>query len=280
MLFLQPLITLVTWSLVNHSVSSRDIRLTSFDIWRVLLDEECLPRFEVVNRRLKMLAISLGEVLGLPAKVMPSLAAVCLDLLVIPLIVRYNLVLSVLWSMLSTNSLQCLLLWSDVALVISSFIVDSRGEAGSCSRRSSRSSIMARISVGACCVYSFRLLVGIWWEAVFNSVGRDNFSSFWQSVLSLACIGSSQPSWGWCRLCAGRDIYVVPDPIVFALALVTSVEYTITDELNDMITYLKTEVSSQYKHAASFKGWGFVWSFSNQEAILMSRHTARFVCFP
>ena len=48
--------------------------------------------------------------------------------------VHHNLVLSVLWSMLSTNSCHCLLLRSDVALVISSFIVDSRGEVGSCWR--------------------------------------------------------------------------------------------------------------------------------------------------
>ena len=40
-----------------------------------------------------------------------------------PLIVHHNLVMSVLWS-------------SDVALVISSFIVDSRENAGSCLRRS------------------------------------------------------------------------------------------------------------------------------------------------
>ena len=53
--------------------------------------------------------------------------------------------------MLSMNSLHRLLLWSDVALVISSFIVDSRGEAGSCLRSSSRSSIMAKISTGTCC---------------------------------------------------------------------------------------------------------------------------------
>ena len=45
------------------------------------------------------------EVCGLPVKVMPSLSSVCLDLPSIPLIVRHNLVLSVLWSMLSTNAL-------------------------------------------------------------------------------------------------------------------------------------------------------------------------------
>ena len=45
-------------------------------------------------------AIILGEVWGLPVKVMPSFSAVCFNLSSIPLIVRHNLVLSVLWSML------------------------------------------------------------------------------------------------------------------------------------------------------------------------------------
>ena len=47
------------------------------------------------------------------------------------------------------------------SFVISSFIVDSRGEAGSCLRRSSSSSIMAQISTGTCCVCSLQLPVGI-----------------------------------------------------------------------------------------------------------------------
>ena len=55
-------------------------------------------------------ALSLGEVWGFPLKVMPSFSAVCLDLPSIPLIVAHNLVLSVLWYMLSTNSLHGLLL--------------------------------------------------------------------------------------------------------------------------------------------------------------------------
>ena len=38
-------------------------------------------------------------------KVVPSFSAVCLDLQPIPLIVRHNLVMSVMGSMLSTNSL-------------------------------------------------------------------------------------------------------------------------------------------------------------------------------
>ena len=64
LLLLQLLMALVTRSLVNNSASSRDFRFTSSDTWQVLLDEECLPSYEVVNWRLKLLAISLGEVWG------------------------------------------------------------------------------------------------------------------------------------------------------------------------------------------------------------------------
>ena len=129
-----------------------------------------------------------------------SFSAVCLDLPSIPLIVRHNLVLSVLWSMLLTNSLHRLLLRSDVALVISSFIVDSRGEAGSSLRRSSRSSIMAKISV-ACKAYVFqwgydgkrpsKVSLGTTSRLSGNQLEDDGSSV---CVLSLACIGSSQPS--------------------------------------------------------------------------------------
>ena len=38
------------------------------------------------------------------------------------------------------------------SFVISSFIVDSRGDAGSCLHRSSHYSTMAKISAGNCCV--------------------------------------------------------------------------------------------------------------------------------
>ena len=104
-------------NLVAGIPSSSNIRFSSFDTWRILLDEECLPSFEVVNWRLKLLAIRLGEVWGLHMNVILSFSAVCLDLSSIYLIVRHNLVLSVLWSMLSINSLHCLLLWSDVAFL-------------------------------------------------------------------------------------------------------------------------------------------------------------------
>ena len=151
LLLLQLLIALVTWSLVNDSASSRDIRFT----WRVLLDEECLPSLEVVNWWLKLLAISLGEVWGFPVKVMPSFSSVCLDLPSNPLIVRHSLVLSVLWSMLSTNSLHYLLLWSDVALVISSFIVDSR-EPACVGRLAPPSWLRSPLGLVACKAYVFQ----------------------------------------------------------------------------------------------------------------------------
>ena len=72
--------------------------------------------------------------MGSSVKVIPSFSSVCLYLTSIPLIVRHNLVWSVLWCMLSMNSLHYLLLWSDVTLEISSFIVDNRGEARYCLR--------------------------------------------------------------------------------------------------------------------------------------------------
>ena len=136
-------------------------------------------------------------------KVIPSFSAVCLDLPSIPLIVRHNLVLSVLWSMLSTNSLHCLLLWSDVALVISSFIVGSRGEAGSCLRRSSAPPSWLKSQLG---LVAYRAYVFQWGydgkQPSIVSLGttsrlsgnrlEDDGSSV--CVLSLACIGTSQPS--------------------------------------------------------------------------------------
>ena len=76
-LFLQLLIALVTWSLVS-------------DFTRLIL-----------------LAICLGEVWGLYMYVIPSFSAVSFDFPSIPLMVRHNLVLSVLWSKLSTNYLHC-----------------------------------------------------------------------------------------------------------------------------------------------------------------------------
>ena len=50
---LQLLIPLVTWSVVNVTDEVKYFRLISLDTNWVSLEEVCLPRFEVVNCRLK-----------------------------------------------------------------------------------------------------------------------------------------------------------------------------------------------------------------------------------
>ena len=70
----------------------------------------------------------------------------------------YNLVLSVLWSMLFTNSL--LYLCDPMSLWISYHSLSTDvGRVGLC--RSSRSAIVARISAGTSCVYRLRVPVGV-----------------------------------------------------------------------------------------------------------------------
>ena len=58
---LQLLIPLVIWSVVNVTAEVNDFRLISLDTNRVSREEVCLPSFEVVNCRLKYLAICFGE---------------------------------------------------------------------------------------------------------------------------------------------------------------------------------------------------------------------------
>ena len=121
-------------------------------------------------------------------KVIPSFSAVCLDLPSIHLIVRLNLVLSVMWSMLSTNSLHCLLLWSDV---------DSRGQAGFCSP-SCPGSVRGLVAYIA---YVFQwgydgkqhsiVSLGTTSRLSGNQLEDDGSTA---CVISLACIRSSQPS--------------------------------------------------------------------------------------
>ena len=50
---LQLLIPLVTWSIVNITAEVKYFRLISLDTNRVSREEVCLPRFELVNCRLK-----------------------------------------------------------------------------------------------------------------------------------------------------------------------------------------------------------------------------------
>ena len=58
---LHLLIPLVTWSVVKVTAEVNDFRLISLDTNRVSREEVCLPSFEVVNCRLKKLAICFVE---------------------------------------------------------------------------------------------------------------------------------------------------------------------------------------------------------------------------
>ena len=56
--FLQLLIPLITWSVVNVAADINDFRFISLDSIRVSREEVCLPSFDVVNC---LLAICFGE---------------------------------------------------------------------------------------------------------------------------------------------------------------------------------------------------------------------------
>ena len=58
---LQLLIPLVTWCVVNDTAEVNNFRLISLDTNQVSREEVGLPRYEVVNCRLKYLAICFGE---------------------------------------------------------------------------------------------------------------------------------------------------------------------------------------------------------------------------
>ena len=58
---LQPLIPFVTWSVVNVTAEVNDFLLIFLDTNRVSRDEMCLPSFDVLNCRLKYLAICFAE---------------------------------------------------------------------------------------------------------------------------------------------------------------------------------------------------------------------------
>ena len=69
-----------------------------------LLEEVCLPSFEVLNCWLNLVASCLDDENEIPLKVMASFSASHFALPSIPLIVLYSLVRSVFWSMVSTKS--------------------------------------------------------------------------------------------------------------------------------------------------------------------------------
>ena len=92
----QLLIPLVTWSVVNVTADVNDFRLISLDTNLIPREEVCVPSCEVVNCRLKQLAICFGEDTCEPSNVIASFLALGVDLPYIDLIVLHSFVGSVL----------------------------------------------------------------------------------------------------------------------------------------------------------------------------------------
>ena len=153
------------WTLMTIPHPLKDTCFTLFDTWWVLLDEECMPSIEVVNWLLKLLEISLGDVWGLPMNLMPSFSiyirSPCINSFDGP--PQLGAVDPVVYAL---NELSLLF-----SLGNGCRFGDSLSTTGARSylRKSSRSSIMARIFAGTCFVCSLHLPVGIWWEAALNS---------------------------------------------------------------------------------------------------------------
>ena len=106
LLFLQLLIAFITMSAVNVRSISNGFSLVSLVTTRVSLEEVCLPRFEVLNCWLNLVASCLVDENEIPLKVIASFSASRFALPSIPLIVLHSLVRSVFWSMVSTKSLN------------------------------------------------------------------------------------------------------------------------------------------------------------------------------
>ena len=103
LLFLHLLIALITRSAVNVCAIPISFLLVSLVTNRVLLEEVCLPSFEVLNCWLNLAASCLDDVNEIPLKVIASFSVVCFVLTSITLIVLHSLVRSVFWSMISKN---------------------------------------------------------------------------------------------------------------------------------------------------------------------------------
>ena len=76
LIFLQFLIALVTMSAVNDSTISIGFLLIFLVTNRVSLQEECLPRFEVLNCSLNLAASCLADENEIPLKVITSFSTV------------------------------------------------------------------------------------------------------------------------------------------------------------------------------------------------------------
>ena len=94
LLFLQPLIALLTRSVVNVCAISKDFPFVSLVTNRVLLEKVCLSSFDVLNCWLNLVASCLDDENEIPLKVISSFSASRFALPSIPLIVLHGLVTS------------------------------------------------------------------------------------------------------------------------------------------------------------------------------------------
>ena len=94
----------ITRSTVNVCAISNGFFMVSLVTTRVSLEEICLPRFEVLNCWLNLVASCLDDGNEIPLKVIASFSASRFALPSIPLVVLHSLVRSVFWSMVSTKS--------------------------------------------------------------------------------------------------------------------------------------------------------------------------------
>ena len=106
LLFLQLLISLLTRSVVNVCVISKDSPLLLIGSHL----KKCVPSFDVMNCWLNLAVICLDDENELPLKVIASFSASRFSLPSIPLMVLHSLVISVFLSKVSKKFLQfCLL---------------------------------------------------------------------------------------------------------------------------------------------------------------------------
>ena len=94
----------------------------------VSLEEVCLPRFEVLNCWLNLVASCLDNENEITLKVIASFSASRFALPSIPLIVFHSLVTSVFWSMVSTKFLHVCWLCTQMRFWMALFNLGSSGE--------------------------------------------------------------------------------------------------------------------------------------------------------
>ena len=138
-------------SAVKLSAISIGFVLVSLITNRISLEKECLPSFEVLNCLLNLAASCLDDENKIPLMEIASFSAVRFALPSIPLIVLHSLVISVLWSMFSTKSLNFCCLCSQMHFWMSLFSLGCSDEVQSLLWRLSRLAIASSRDVVRCC---------------------------------------------------------------------------------------------------------------------------------